>query len=275
MTITDAITLAVWSNSWIVNIPAQIGASTGYVGFTGSTGGATASQKLTSWTYLAGIPPVPNYPAGFDPVNGSNILALNGNSALSGTCLQLTSGALNQASSAYYAIPVAVTAFTTDFDFTFTPGTTPALGDGLTFVIQNAGPTALGADGAGLGYATIPNSVAIKFDVFNNAGEGNDSTGVYINGATPTLPAINLNGGISLGSGDRIHLHITYDGTTLTWSMRDLNATLTPIAVSESKTINIPNTIGSNLAYVGFAGSSGIQGTSIGKVLDWTFSNPE
>jgi hypothetical protein len=272
MTITDAITLASWSHSWAVNIPAQIGASTGYVGFTGSTGGATASQKLTSWTYLAGSPPVPNYPAGF---NVSNILALNGNSALSGTCLQLTSGALNQASSAYYAIPVAVTAFTTDFDFTFTPGTTPALGDGLTFVIQNAGPTALGADGAGLGYATIPNSVAIKFDVFNNAGEGNDSTGVYINGATPTLPAINLNGGISLGSGDRIHLHITYDGTTLTWSMRDLNATLTPIAVSESKTINIPNTIGSNLAYVGFAGSSGIQGTSIGTVLDWTFSNPE
>jgi hypothetical protein len=274
MTITDAITLAVWSNSWIVNIPAQIGASTGYVGFTGSTGGATASQKLTSWTYLAGIPPVPNYPAGFDPVNGSNILALNGNSALSGTGVQLTSGALNQASSAYYAIPVAITAFTTDFDFTISPGSTSTLGGGLTFVIQNAGPTALGPNGAGLGYATIPNSVAIKFDVFNSAGEGNDSTGAYIKGATPTVPAMNLNGGIGLGTGHRIHLHITYDGTTLTWSMRDLNATLTPIVVSDSKTINIPNTIGSNLAYVGFTGSSGPQETSIEKVLDWTFSNP-
>ena len=59
ITITDAITLASWSHSWVVNIPYHIGSPTGWVGFTGRTGGLTASQKVTSWTYLAGSPPFP------------------------------------------------------------------------------------------------------------------------------------------------------------------------------------------------------------------------
>ena len=48
----------------------------------------------------------------------------------------------------------------------------------MTFTIQNVGPTALGGPGAGLGYVTIQKSVAIKFDLYNNAGEGPDSTGL-------------------------------------------------------------------------------------------------
>ena len=50
----------------------------------------------------------------------------------------------------------------------------------MTFTIQNAGVGALGPGGAGLGYgATSPSgapgidtSVAIKFDIYSNFGEG-------------------------------------------------------------------------------------------------------
>ena len=66
--------------------------------------------------------------------------------------------------------------------------------DGLMFVIQNspAGATALGLNGGNLGYTKITNSVGIKFDLHNNSGEGNNSTGLYINGAAPTVPAVDL-----------------------------------------------------------------------------------
>ena len=74
--------------------------------------------------------------------------------------------------------------------------------DGFAFVIQNAGTTALGPSGGGLGYGPdnvtnpsastntpIAKSVALKFDLYNNAGEGTNSTGLYTNGASPTTPA--------------------------------------------------------------------------------------
>ena len=51
MTITDTVTNASFSNSWTINIPATVGSNTAYVGFTGATGGYTASQDVLTWTY--------------------------------------------------------------------------------------------------------------------------------------------------------------------------------------------------------------------------------
>ncbi|AXC13689.1 T1SS secreted agglutinin RTX [Acidisarcina polymorpha] len=265
LTLTDALTRASWSHSFAVNIPAVVGGPTAYVGFTGGTGGLSASQKLTYWTYLAGAPPLPNYPAGFDRAG----LTLNGSSALSGTALQLTNGGARETASAYFSTPVGITTFTSDFGFQLTE----ALADGFTFVIQNQGLTALGDPGNGedLGYGGIPTSVAIKFDIYNNAGEGSDSTGVYVNGATPALPAINLaNGTLQLSSGHVIHAHITYDGTTLTWTLNDKT---TNAVATNSRAINIPDVVGSTTAYVGFTAASGGK-TAIQNVLDWTLTNP-
>ena len=267
LTLTDALSLATWSQSFPVNIPAHLGAQTGYVGFTGGTGGGTSSQKITSWTYLAGKPPVPSFPAGFDTIN----VAFNGGAALSGTALQVTNGgAGTQTVSAYYAKPVDIESFTTDFDFQMTKATA----DGFTFVIQNAGDHAIGGGGAGLGYEGIPESVAIKFDIFNNAGEGTDSTGVYVNGAAPTVPSIDLTSSkLSLSGGDLIHAHIVYNGTTLTWTLTDETYYL-HFSETNSVTLNIPHTVGGNTAYIGFTGSSGTDGSAVQNILDWTFSNP-
>ncbi len=265
ITLRDEVTLASWSDCWAINIPAVVGGATAYVGFTGGSGGATASQKIMSWTYLPGQPVMPNYPVGFT----ASQLALNGVAALSGTSLELTNGGQEEASSAYFMTPVDIQDFATDFDFQLTS----AVADGFTFVLQNDGLTALGGRGGALGYGGIPDSVAIKFNIYNGAGQGSDSTGVYINGAPPTLPSINLTpSGVMLASGDVIHAHITYDGTTLTWTLTDATASTHPSATN-SVAINLPATFGWNTAYAGFTGGSGGL-TAVQKILDWTFTSP-
>ncbi len=192
-------------------------------------------------------------------------MQFNGSTDLDDFRLQLTNGGLNEAGSAFYATPVNIQYFTTNFTFQLS---NPAA-DGITFTIQNNGPTALGTHGGGLGYAGIPNSVAIKFDLFNNAGEGPNSTGLYINGAYPTVPAINLTGtGINLHSGDYFNATMTYDGTTLTMTLTDA---ITLATWSQSFTINIPAIVGGNTAYVGFTGGTGAL-TSSQKVTSWTYT---
>jgi hypothetical protein len=50
------------------------------------------------------------------------------------------------------------------------------------------------------GTGGIPNSVGIKFDLYNNQGEGVDSTGLYTDGAAPTnVGSIDLNGNGGIG----------------------------------------------------------------------------
>jgi hypothetical protein len=63
MTITDTKTKASFSKGWTINIPATVGGNTAYVGFTASTGGMFANQKVLSWTYLAGSGQAPAVPA--------------------------------------------------------------------------------------------------------------------------------------------------------------------------------------------------------------------
>lgn len=117
------------------------------------------------------------------------------------------------------------------------------------------GPTAVGGNGRGLGYQDIPTSVAVKFDLFSNSGEGPDSTGIYTNGASPTVPANSLTGtGINLHSGDIMWAHLVYNGTNLTLTLTD---TVNGYSVTESYPINIPATVGGNIAYVGFPGGTG------------------
>jgi hypothetical protein len=141
----------------------------------------------------------------------------------------------------------------------------------MTFTIQNKGATALGGNSAGLGYAGIAKSVAIKFDLYNNAGEGTDSTGVYVKGAIPTVPAVSMTGsGVLLRSGDKMQAHVTYDGTTLTMKLTD---TVTNASFTLSKAVNIASIVGSSKAYVGFTGSTGGLASNQ-QILSWTLSNP-
>ena len=211
-----------------------------------------------------------NFGSGFAQVDG---LLLNGSAIHSDDSrLQLTTGSTFQVGSAFFKTPMDIRSFITDFSFQLSG----AQADGFTFAIQNVNPNALGPVGSGLGYgAAVPggtggiaHSIAIKFDLYNNQGEGTDSTGLYANGASPTTPAVDLSpSGITLRSGDSITAHITYDGTTLTMLLTD------PVSgetFSHNFSIAIPQLIGSNTAYIGFTGATG-GATASQKILAWTF----
>src|SRR5204862_6912660 len=117
----------------------------------------------------------------------------NASALLFGTKLKMPHGhpAGYEAVSPLYSVSANIQSFTTHFSFQITPGTTPAA-DGMAFVIQGNTTSALGPEGGGLGYGPdyptnpsasahvpIAKSVAVKFDVYDNAGEGMDSTGIY------------------------------------------------------------------------------------------------
>ena len=235
--------------------------------------GLTASNVVTAGYAIQPNGTEINYGSGFSNAAG---LTLNGSATnADDTRLQLTTGGGYQRGSVFYNTPTNIQAFTTDFAFQLSN----AYGDGFTFTMQNVGPTALGGDGGSLGYGPNPSnggttggiakSVALKFDFFSNAGEGADSTGIYLNGASPTVPATDMTqSGVLLGSGDTMTAHVTYDGTNLI-------LTLTDVVVNKVFThtfpVNIASTLGSNLAYIGFTGGTGSNSSSQ-KIESWTFT---
>ncbi|WP_446745055.1 chitobiase/beta-hexosaminidase C-terminal domain-containing protein [Silvibacterium acidisoli] len=357
MTITDTVTKTTFSTTFSVNIPSVVGANTALVGFTGGTGGASATQSILSWSFTGGsgapaaAAPVfsvgggtytaPQIVALTDSTPGATVyyttngttptasstkytkvftvsssqtvqaiavasgytnssvstvnyvvnntsstgtttnaainfasgfassassVVINGNTERAGTKLMLTNGGPNQQGTAWYSKPVSVKSFVTDFTFQLTN----ADADGFTFAIQNQGPTAVGIFGEGLGYQFLDKSVAVKFDLFNNSGEGSDSTGVYTDGALPSTPSVNLStSGIDLHSGHTMHAHIVYNGTTLTLTLTD---TSTNASATASFNINIPSVVGNSTAYVGFTGGTG-GASAIQDILAWTYTN--
>ena len=226
-------------------------------GYTNSAVATAAYTINSSGTTL-------NMSAGFTASSG---MAMNGTTQLSGTGLVLTNGGQYQAGSAWYSTPVNVQSFTTNFTFQLTN----AVADGFTFAIQNNNSTIVGPTSGNLGYGYIPSSVAIKFDLFNNQGEGSDSTGLFTNGTPPMTPAVDMtSSGVNLHSGDTMAVQLVYNGTTLAMTITD---TVTKASFSTSWTINIPSTIGSNTAYVGFTGGTGYS-TAVQKILTWTYTTP-
>jgi hypothetical protein len=197
----------------------------------------------------------------------TNCLVFNGTTDLDDTRLQLTNGGTNEASSAWFYQPVNVQAFTTTFEFQLSNTVNGA--NGMTFTIQGENLAALGNSGSGLGYQGIPSSVAVKFDFYTPVGRGNDSTGLYISGAIPTTPAIDLSTtSINLLSDDPMIVQLTYNGSILSMLITD---TVTGGTYSTSWTVNIPNLVGGNTAYVGFTGSTGGL-VSSQKILNWTYT---
>jgi hypothetical protein len=231
-----------------------------------ASGYTTSAVGSAAYTISGSSTTVVNDPTGFSSSTG---LSLVGGASLTGGALELTNGGSEEARAVWYATPVNVQNFTTDFEFQITPASTNTA-DGFTFTLQNAaaGVKAVGTGGGDLGYAGIGSSVAVKFDLYNNAGEGSDSTGFYTDGAVPTVPAVDMTAsGVNLHSGDILHAHITYDGTTLALTLTD---TVTNASFTTSKAINIPTTVGGNTAYAGFtAGDWSL--TSTQEILNWTY----
>jgi Legume lectin domain/Bacterial Ig-like domain (group 3)/FG-GAP-like repeat len=245
------------------------GTTTTEASYTGD--GAFAGNVSNAVKLIQNETPPPNYPSTiqYSFTDTTNLL-FNGSATAPFGVLWPENGEPNQAGSVYYAAPQNVQAFTTDFVFV-TSCCIDSKADGLTFIIQNDGPQALGGAGGGLGYEGINKSVAIKFDLYNNSGEGNNSTGLYTNGTSPTVPAVDLTGsGINLQDSDRFGVHITYDGATLTLSITDISGTFSSATYTHSWAIDIPATVGGTTAYVGFTGATGGI-VSQEDIYSWTY----
>ena len=228
----------------------------------------TATPVLIIVVATPGITPIPtaynpliDFRGGF--ANGSSMQMNNGTTTISGK-LRLTDGHQNEAHSAFYKTAVPINSFTTSFDYQ----SIAASAQGITFTIQGVSPTRVGGTGANLGYGTITHSIAIKFALVPTHHSINSSTGVYINGAMPSLPESAISG-IDLHSEHTIRVDISYDGTTLNVQETDK---VTQSATSQTYMVNIPNVIGTSSAYVGFTGATGTN-TSIQDILDWFYQH--
>ena len=261
------------TGSSVFSAPISVSKAETLNAFAVAPGRIASNVASTSYTINSASTLQINEGAGFASSSGMRLV---GAATIANNALQLTSatGGAHVASS-WYGTPVNVQAFVTDFYFQ----ETTAAGNGFTFTLQNApaGVRAIGgvANG-GLGYQGISSSVAVKFDLDNDAGEGIDSTGFYINGAYPTLPAVDLSAsGIDLHGSDILHAHITYDGTTLTLTLID---TITSVSFTTSQAINIPAIVGGISAYAGFTGGTSPGEAATQTILNWTYvanSTPE
>ncbi len=175
----------------------------------------------------------------------------------------MTNGTTSERTSTYYNSPLAIGAFSTEFRFQ----DTNARADGFTFILQNQGLNALGPNGGDLGYTNITQSLAIKFDLYDNdTGNATTSIGLFENGTYPDKPEAALSG-MNFASGDVFDVLIVYDGSTLTVNVTD---TTTNLTTKQSYTVNIPTLVGGDTAYAGFTASTG--GLAAVQDIDaWTF----
>ena len=228
---------------------------------------------------------------GFD---SHNELQENGSARFTTEGVASLNNAPGQRGSFFTTQRVGIRRFRTSFTIRLHEGTDPR-SDGLTFTVQNLGPTALGPNGGGLGYGPdripetpgpgatekgIRNSVAVKLDLFSNSGEGPNSTGIFTDGRSPTvrtpgLPpeipdrSVDLRGtGIDLQSQSVKRVDLTYDGSVLTETITDLEDTTLIFSVSYD--VDIPSFVGGDTAFVGFTGATGST-WSIQDVLTWDY----
>jgi hypothetical protein len=260
------------TSSMVYSTPIQVAATETLEAIAIAPSLQTSSTASAVYTIqAAGTTPI-NFASAFSSSAG---LSLSGSATVTKNMLQMTlAGATANKGSAWFSTPVSINTFTTDFNFQLVN----AKADGFTFTIQNAGVSALGPPGSGLGYGAsqpggaggIGRSVAVKFDIYNNDGEGTDSTGFYTDGASPTIPATDMTSSrVTLDNGHVFHAHITYDGTNLTLLLTD---TTTSASFTKTSAINIPSIVGAGTAYVGFTGGfGGLSMTT--EILNWTLTN--
>ena len=187
-----------------------------------------------------------------------------------------------QFSSAFYNTPFTITdGFTSSFDFVVGgPGAQSANpADGFTWLLQAATATgfplrtaAIGGGGGALGYAGVNNSVALKFDIYNNINQ----TGLYLNGeAISDDPAFARNRTIpaefDINSGSRLRVTVSYDAAskTLTQTIDDIDNPAT-MPFTTTYQVDIAHTIGSGSAFVGFTGATGGE-TARQEILSFAF----
>ncbi|MEI7910168.1 MAG: fibronectin type III domain-containing protein [Verrucomicrobiota bacterium] len=222
-----------------------------FSGYTNTAAAQTSAQQAT----LA-------FGNGF--ATSASQLSYNGSAKLPGTRAELTDGAGNEVGAVWSKTVQDIRRFTTQFAFQITNPNA----DGFTFTIQNNTNTTVGVGGGALGYQNIIHSIAVKFDIYPAL----STTGLYTNGAIPddtTPAAIDVTGaGIDFHSGHIFSVSLAYNGSTLAQTITDATS---GAFYTHNYTVDIPTTIGSSSAYVGFTAATGGQ-TATQDILTWNYT---
>ncbi len=148
---------------------------TAFVAFTGGTGARTDIHTVRDVAVTAASYAV--------PPPGPNGWSLNGSAALSGTSLVLTPATPSNRGTGIQGTAVPSARLRTRFTATIGGGTGA---DGLALLLLDAArttPRALGAGGAGLGYAGLP-GIAVTLDTYRNGTEpSNNFVGIATGGS--------------------------------------------------------------------------------------------
>jgi hypothetical protein len=217
----------------------------------------------------------------FASLNG---LTLAGSARKEGSVLRLTPSLHDVAGAAWFRDKQPVGGgFESVFQFRLTEqGGLGRGADGFAFVLQNSGPSALGADGSGGGFALredatvgIPQSIAVFFDTFKN-GEIGDHSNNFVTICTAGTPkemrwpparlastkklAVNL-------KDRKVHtVRISYQPPVLAVYLDDARVL--------ASTADLSTVTGADGAvWAGFTASTG-SGYENHDILNWSFSRP-
>jgi len=204
--------------------------------------------------------------ANFSSTTGLVTNGYGSNPTTASSQLVLTDNAQSEARSVFYSQKEGIDTFSTSFTVVIGAGASTA--DGFTFTIQGQGTTALGTTGGNLGYTGITPSVAAGFNFYDDGVFGS-GFGFVTNGQDPDTLTQNDMTPIDLHSGDPMGVTITYDGTTLAVNVVDENDNSDTYSANE--TVNIPAIIGSDQAFVGFTGATGMN-MSNQAISSWSYT---
>jgi hypothetical protein len=245
------------------------------IGFTGATGGATADQDILSWSLNNSCVHAFNE-SGFTTSNMTFV-----GSAASGSedILILTPNASGQAGAAWYINKAQVAGgFDTTFSFLL-----DGAADGIAFVIQNEGASALGSGGSGIGYGDssgpgITFSLAVEIDTFS-FGEPNEFNAPHVSLQTN---GAGQNSNFDHASLDHADIPNVADGfpheMRLVYAPGNLKVSIDGVEYL-SVDVDLADINGSSIhdeagcAYIGFTGATGAAAAAQ-YIMSWSFGPP-
>ena len=235
-------------------------------GFDNITVTATDSfnNSATPATIAVTVPALASFSGGTVNYSNNDNIAYSGPQISSdGSTLTLTNDNIGEYGSWFSKNTYSIDSFTASFDYQAS-----GLADGMAFILQDdpRGSSALGTNfagngGSGLGYDGISPSAAVEFNIWHGHVQG---TNFATDGSTGNY---NSTGSVAFWNGDEIHVLLTYNGSVLTETLTDL---VNGATYSASYTVNLAQVLGSDIAYVGFSGGTGVY-ASTQTISDFTF----
>jgi len=212
--------------------------------------------------------------AAYGSFNPTNIAAyqLNGDAVLNGGAVRLTESVGDQSGSMFWKQRVGLDAdgsFSSQFAFQISDPDPYDGADGFTFCMQPGANTVV-SGGGGLGYADIPNSLAVEFDTYQNEWDPDaNHVGIDLNGSTTS--AIVQTAPFELQSGTVGYAWVDYNGTTDSLQVRVSDTVARPESALLDYTVDLTAIFGPDV-FLGFTAATG-GGYEKHDILGWYFSD--